>query len=276
MSYLDTGIIKPQTAAEMAEGFQAASKEIKEAYLLLRQAQTRLEQAFGSFTHYGDMNTVDRNIYWYQDEGLAYAQKIIDKLKSSAWHCIVNRLEIRKVMSEKRKSELDERLKHDKMPDVTVDEIFALINTFAQTVDDMGKEVIKDAYELLRPNTYYNKPYKTNRKSLSQGVGKKVILQWYVEHGWDSKGRMGVRYQRRDNLITIDRAFHLLDAGGIPNGYVSNLVDAINTSSNGKGESRYFKFEGYLNSNLHLEFKRMDLVERLNAICGGMTLKPKA
>ena len=28
------------------------------------------------------------------------------------------------------------------------------------------------------------------------------------------------------------------------------------------------------NSNLHLEFKRMDLVQKLNAVAGGMNLKP--
>jgi len=45
------------------------------------------------------------------------------------------------------------------------------------------------------------------------------------------------------------------------------LVDAINTS-NGTGETEYFKFKACKNGNLHLEFKRMDLVSKLNQLAG--------
>lgn len=50
---------------------------------------------------------------------------------------------------------------------------------------------------------------------------------------------------------------------------ITPLVDAIGTSGiKGVGETEYFKFKCYKNGNLHLEFKRSDLVDTLNQIAG--------
>ena len=66
-------------------------------------------------------------------------------------------------------------------------------------------------------------------------------------------------------MVALDRAFHILDGAGIPGGYQSPLVDAINTSGNkGVGETAYFSFRCYENGNLHLKFLRLDLVKELN------------
>jgi hypothetical protein len=35
------------------------------------------------------------------------------------------------------------------------------------------------------------------------------------------------------------------------------------------GESEYFRFKVYGNGNVHLELKRMDLVDEINRQCGG-------
>lgn len=48
---------------------------------------------------------------------------------------------------------------------------------------------------------------------------------------------------------------------------------AKTTFAEGKGETEYFRFKCYHNGNLHLEFKRPDLVQKINAIVGGLTLK---
>jgi len=49
-------------------------------------------------------------------------------------------------------------------------------------------------------------------------------------------------------------------------------VDAINTTpyaSGATGETEYFSFRLFYNGNIHLGFKRLDLVERFNAGAGG-------
>ncbi len=47
----------------------------------------------------------------------------------------------------------------------------------------------------------------------------------------------------------------------------------IEASRTGTGETEYFKFKWHRNHNLHLEFKRLDLVEKLHAASGGMRLR---
>jgi len=73
--------------------------------------------------------------------------------------------------------------------------------------------------------------------------------------------------------MCIDKVFYALDGKGIPPGYNTPLVDAINNTptSVGHGETEYFKFKCYQNNNLHLNFKRMDLVKKLNRIAGNNT-----
>ena len=51
------------------------------------------------------------------------------------------------------------------------------------------------------------------------------------------------------------------------------LIDAIEAAKDGTGETEYLRFRCFRNRNLHLEFKRLDLVAKLNAIAGGMRLR---
>jgi len=44
----------------------------------------------------------------------------------------------------------------------------------------------------------------------------------------------------------------------------------------GRGETPLFRFKAFRNQNVHLEFKRLDLLKRFNQIAGGRRLKPKA
>jgi hypothetical protein len=48
---------------------------------------------------------------------------------------------------------------------------------------------------------------------------------------------------------------------------------ALNMAEDGTAEIEYFKFRCFANRNLHLEFKRLDLVAKLNAVAGGMRLR---
>jgi hypothetical protein len=64
----------------------------------------------------------------------------------------------------------------------------------------------------------------------------------------------------------------LLDGKGVPGGYASPLMDAIQTSRTGTGETDYFEFRCCVNRNLHITFKRLDLVKQLNAVAGGNAL----
>lgn len=260
-------LIKTQTAEEMVEAYTIASKEIEEAYLILSAAEKRLNAAFGDYSHYGRFETIPTNgsIRWNKDEPLELVDRIKDKLNRAAWQRIVEKIQIFPRMSTKRKEELVERLEKGELPDLTVENIFALLNHYLQEAETIQIELIKEAFDLLRPR---RDEYKTNDKYV---VGKKVILSWMVEQQWTGGG-FRVGYYHQNDLVSLDRAFHILDGAPTPDAYDSPLTDAISTSPDGAGETEYFEFKCYKNRNLHITFKRLDLVERLNAVAGGANL----
>jgi hypothetical protein len=55
---------------------------------------------------------------------------------------------------------------------------------------------------------------------------------------------------------------------------LQTAIKAIRIDQPCHGETDLFEFRGHKNRNLHLRFKRPDLVARLNAIAGGAVLKP--
>lgn len=250
-------IIPVHTVSEMVDAYNQSVADIKQAFNLIAISNKRMTDIFGAYNEYTNFHF---NI-GYKEE------KMLEELKSGVWKSIVDAIGLQKILSEKRTRELEESLEQHKMPDITLQNVLETIATFSNGSQALQKELVQEVYRYLKPASWDT--YKTNKR---YDIGKKVILGWRVEH--DYSGNFRCNYHHEDGLVRIDRVFHLLDGAGVPKGYRSPLVDAINTSGRrGEGETDYFKFKCYMNRNLHLEFKRLDLLAKLNAMCGNGTLK---
>jgi hypothetical protein len=129
---------------------------------------------------------------------------------------------------------------------------------------DLLDETISEAFETLRPRRSH---LKTNSE---YEVGKKVILSYIVEVGYSFMATYA-----ENRLRSIDNAFHLLDGKG-PIKYPGDLVTTLRSALQQKTircETEYFSCEWYKNGNLHLTFKRLDLVRELNKRAGGSRLR---
>jgi NAD-dependent DNA ligase len=263
--YTETGIMQRKTVAEMVESYNSAIAKVANAYTLLETAQLELESVFGK--HYGDFSTIDRDMY-HSNSSKENIAKMIFKIKKSAWKRIIEQLGIKKVLSIKRAEEFDKKLDEGKdLPEITDTNILSMMESLVEQSKDYATEAVKEVFEFLRPGAHdYNK-LKTNAKYAKYELGKKVILSWCVEHAYSKPFR--VHYGQTENkLVALDRVFGVLDGKPWNDSYKSPLVDAINTSETGSGETEYFKFRACHNGNLHLEFKRMDLVQKMNQIAG--------
>jgi hypothetical protein len=266
MSIFDTGIIPQTTIEQMINAYNQCTEEMQEGFQLLADAEKRLRAAFGSSTGYTSFSVIERTCYWNCDRADEFTREQVKRLKIGAWERIIDAAGIRKLMSKQRAEELDRKLKVGEMPDVTVEEVWILLQAFTQNAAAIQDELFAEVYDFLRPGTWDH--YKTNKR---YEIGRKVILSGMVDSSW--AGGFSVSYYHDSKFIRLDRVFHLLDGKGIPSGYRSPLVDAINTCKGGAGETEYFKFHCYQNRNLHLEFKRLDLLAEFNARCGGLTLR---
>ena len=81
-------------------------------------------------------------------------------------------------------------------------------------------------------------------------------------------GGLRVNYSREANVKALENVFSLLDGQGV-NHYPDDIITRINAACKEKHktlEDHYFKLKWYKNGNLHVEFKRLDLLDRLNRI----------
>lgn len=256
-----TDLANRMTIEEMTASYEKAIKLVKLGYDTLDRAQQILESAFGN--KYGRFNTVGRFPY---DSGL---ENIELNLRRQAWTSIIGRLNIRSMMSIKAVEELDKKLddvNKKNLAEITTQNVIDILLGYQQSSSDLIHDVVREVYTFLRPGDmkphWNQEPLRTNQKNGKYDLGGKVILIGVLEHGY--AGNFDVRGSSGDKLNQVDKLFHVMDGKSYNhNSYNSPLVTAIRTGV-GEGETDYFKFKCCANRNLHLWFKRMDLVKLLN------------
>lgn len=251
------------TVAEIVEIYQTQIAHVREAYDILQEAGEKLTQAFGKETSYLEISALPQRCY-HADTTL---KEVEHDIRARCWRNLIARLGIRKVLSLKRNEELSKRLDEgDKLPDITVPEVFALFETLTANAGDFIKEAIHEVYDLLHvtPGWGTRGNYKTNQRNAFEDIGKKVILCGWVRVAY-GREHFEANYYFQEKLRAVDKVFHALDSKQFAEaGYASPLIDAINTAPGGRGHTDYFRFQCYANGNLHLEFTRPDLLKLFN------------
>ena len=263
---MNTELMQPQTAEAMVSAFQLAAAKLAEARRLSDEAQTIFENAFGAHSWF----------YTLTNQQHVHSAADLEKHNlSAAWRAIMQKTDMRRLMSTQRAEQMDKNIEEGKVPPLTVSAIFDTLQSLIDGAPQIYKESIAEAYNTLRPGAGQRNKLKTNEKFGRYDIGKKVILLSMVNTniGYKMYQNLTVRYNQTDTLRVIDKAFHNLDGKPFTDGYLCPLVDAINTAKDGEGETEYFKFKAYYNGNLHLEFKRPDLLVKLNQIGGDGSLK---
>jgi hypothetical protein len=255
----------------MAESWQTAEQEIRDAYNLLAQAQQRLEIVFN------DNGYNFRFKIGMHGKDYSEPAELLKRARKDAWEAIVKRMELKRIMSVKAAADMDKQLEDvDSLPDITGPNLIAMLEGTLAKVGDYVRDAVKEVYDYLRPSPecWRFKEYKTNQKSQFE-LADKVIIEYAVER-WGRNETFHASYHREQMLRAIDNVFHSLDGNGTVKDHQGPLVRAINEClcAVGVGETDYFRFKCYKKGTLHLEFKREDLVARLNQIAGGMNLKP--
>jgi hypothetical protein len=248
-----------ETLAALVAAYNQAQAEIREGYALLECAQQRLQAAFLAKDYTFQVNYEHRSL---SKVGEQAAQEDLKRLKRAAWGALVERMELKRVLSMKRSQELDKQILDAKpeLPELSEENVLSLFQDSLAHARESVTEKVREVYEFLHPRGGAASRLKTNEK---WRLGKKAIL--YAVELYN--GGFRVRYRYDDKVTALDAVFHLLDGRGIVPTHHGPLFDAIEASgAEGEGHTEYFRFRCCLNGNLHLEFRRPDLVDRLNAV----------
>lgn len=255
----NNNLINPQTLVQFVDAYNKNLRIVTGAFEAIDDACVDMQNVYFEPEKYTAFSPLTKE-YWV---GAADHNEALEReWRTTAWRRIIELSGIRKILPTERADKLDRRIEDGKTPDIEVEAIMDLLRMFLDNTNEIAEEVIVEAYNILRPR---NSRYKTNKPH----IGSKVILSWYVEL-WGYSSGWKINHYHRQDLHVIDRAFHILAGRGIPDGYACPLIDAIQLIPSGENASNteFFEFTCYKNGNLHLTFKRQDLVDNFNAIVG--------
>jgi len=265
------GIAHRATIAALVGVYQGAAADIRAAFAQVEAAELRLNDAFtlGNESYKGIRVTTDGGSHHYGRWDEAAAS--IKAVERQIWRCIVDRLELRRMMSVRAWAEMEKKLERDELPELTVDNVQAMANGMLSQLPEMLAEAVNEVFEWLRP------PYSKLKTNTQLEVGRRAIVGYTVERKW-SGGGFQPHHHAEPKLTALENVFSAIDGRGqISKGYYSLLSTAIKAApADGRGGTDLFGFRACGNGNLHIEFLRPDLLDKFNAMAGGNRLRPEA
>jgi hypothetical protein len=194
-------------------------------------------------------------------------------MKQHTWRKIVASLNIKGMMGIEDAKKLDAQLYQkqtriladDKilpLPEISTDNILQVIHGMIKSLPEMQAKAIKEAWDFVR---WSSEGYKSTDECFS--IGQKAVLTYSVERFSQS---FHLTYNKEQSFMLLENAFRLLDGKGPVQTHRPEIVGALaNAGADGTGETEWMKFKAYKNGNLHVWFKRMDLVSEFNRIASG-------
>jgi hypothetical protein len=250
-----TDIVKRQSVIDMAAAYESTVQAVKETHAALDQAEARLQLAFGERAGFR-VKTSDM-------------EKLLKELKRDDWRAIFERMEMPRMMSDKRRNELESQIESGDLPDITAENVFSTCKGMLENLDTYLDEAVKETFDFLRPR---QSELKTNSEF---EIGDKVIVRAFYPDKWGH--RIDLDYNQQQHYRNLDNVFSLLDGKGAIKSYGGPISDAVKSMKQfgDVRETEYFRLKLYRNGNMHLEFRRMDLVKKLNEIAGGNRLRAR-
>jgi hypothetical protein len=149
---------------------------------------------------------------------------------------------------------LDEDM-HKNPPSFDMGNIRTTFLSLSQNADQMFSDGIVNVFRRLSGNYQTNDAFK---------IGRKVIMAGMMQIRYS--GGLEFRYGWSDDQINdVDRVIKTLDGKK----HTPRELSCAMVGSFGKKEiyeDEYYRAKAYRNSNLHLEFKRGDLVDKINGL----------
>jgi hypothetical protein len=253
----ESEILVPESIEGMVVQYNILVNQITEAHVLTEKAEENAKQ-FGVYIQGGRNSS---HITFDLKDALSF-------LKVDSWKMLTEKTKTNSFASEKRVKDFNDQMKNRDVPDFTVENINAFLENLKNSLPQIFVESVNEVFNWLRP--WNCEKYKTNEKNAKFELGEKII----IESAMDSYGFRGFSSYRENMFRNLDNIFHIMDKQptAIYPKDIKTLVSIAGKDGN-LLETDYFSMKWFKNRNMHVKFKRMDLVEKLNAIAGGNNLK---
>jgi len=187
-----------------------------------------------------------------EGEALRACRAAID---ATAWRYLMQESGMRSLMSASKRSEFDEQVSKSLMPELTREAVYATFGALHESRAEMFDQGVIECFKKL------SWVYKTN---LPQKFGKRIIVS-YLTYTY------GINSSAADRLDDLMRVFHVLDGkpeADYRQGCYAQLGAAFREQSAWPKsyQNDYFELRLFRNGTGHLCFKRLELIDAMNAI----------
>lgn len=232
----------PVTIQEAIDDVARIEQLVKDAYRLLDMAE-----------QIGERHKVSVKAHVH-DRRHMHIDSALERMRVQAWQRLMGVTGLQQIMDTKALDEFEKSL-YKNAPEFTEENVRGTLLSKLQDSETMFARGLVDMFRKL------SGAYKTNKEAAFK-VPKKVIIGYMVD---GNMGRLAISYHSYSRIDDIDRVFRTLAGQKFKaHGLVAELGKSWQET--GTHECDFYKAKAYKNGNLHLEFKREDLLEKANEI----------
>jgi hypothetical protein len=181
-------------------------------------------------------------------------KRVRSDLDCSMWRRAFDLTGFRQLMDQQAVAEFEKSLS-PVSPEFTDANIRATFIDLRLKAGDMFRRGVFNVFR------YLSDDYRTNQKEPFR-IGRKVVMSGMISPSFRSGLRIGYGYSA-DKLNDLDRVFKTLDEKP----FLPRTLESAMCAAFEKGEvfeDTYYRARAFKNGNLHLEFKRLDLLDKVN------------
>lgn len=250
-----TSLIPEFKTRDLVAAYQGMVKNVEEIYRLLDEVQQAFSVYLGGNSFPCEICGKKPMVY----NTASYLERSKKNLKVNCWAALFAR--IKNFLPASEIAIIDRQIYNSDTPEFTEEKICEIMFSFVSRGEEFKKKMLEGIFDYLRPP---RSGLKTNDRS---AIEEKAVIHHVVDR---NKYSCGLSIYHRDRLWDMDKVFHLLDGKGMPKypGNLTTVLDQAVMDICQTVETEYFACKWFLNGNLHIRFKRMDLVAEINRIAG--------
>lgn len=187
-------------------------------------------------------------------------KKLMGAVDAGAWGNLMTQSGLMTFMDAKARSDWHRKIHAREVPTLTFENIEATFATLHGSRDELFERGVLEVFRQLNWNYKTNQPYR---------FGKKLILtRLFSCYGTGKARYLSTCSTSTNALDDLERVFNIFDELPEPdvrNGWYQRIAKHQRNTPM-VASSEYFSLKWFMNGNGHIDFKRPDLVEKLNLI----------
>jgi hypothetical protein len=261
-----TELIRKASIEELVGHRERALELYRRSAELLIEAMATAAKACPSYSYHTPSRSDFQDLGSLGSKSLeGWMQTVRKSLDRGVWRHCMQATHLDQVMDAAARKQMADQIEKEP-PEATADNLTATLLSLVGNSEQIFKRGVVETFKTFDPNRYQrNDAFKLTERvawanAFSAISGKGSHWQYWNHYA-----------QRDEHLRDVERVFCVMDGKPIPErngGIVSaiSVAQRVDAQKRREVETEFFHCRWYKNGALHIRFKRLDLLARINAI----------